>query len=319
MYNGHFSFGEEIIERPSKLKPQNQRPRAKFSFRDRKWTVFEKSTKGAKITYVDGELPWVAKVGDNCSYMDAINPPYLLSAEWARKEMEWFEAEYIRPGEVAKAFGIEKKDLPSRRGVAPNQPFLVSPFLRQGPVLMLLFTVLFAVLTALAFTQPGKRVASWTLPPKDYAEEHLTEPFKITRPNAVCKAKFKANVDNSWVYLDAAVVNAKEEAVLDFSAQMSYYHGTDGGERWSEGSRKDSALFKLAEPGNYRFLFVGQAGTGENAGDVKQGPVVHVTVYEGAVLARYYIFCLVFSLAPFVLMQMRRSAFEKKRWDDADD
>ena len=36
--------------------------------------------------------------------------------------------------------------------------------------------------------------------------------------------------------------------------------GSMGFERWSEGSRDDSVVFKLKDPGTYRFLIQGQAG-----------------------------------------------------------
>ena len=236
---------------------------------------------------MDGELPWVAKVGDTVKYMDAIAPPYMLSAEWTETEAEWYWAQYLRPEQVAEAFDIEVDSLSAPLGVAPNQPYPGTSFRGQSAVVMLICAVVFGCFAGLAVLESGEEVARFTVQPESYAEEYVTRSFEITQPNAICKARFSASVDDSWVYLDVAVINDKYEALLDFSAQMSYYHGYEGGESWSEGSRKDSVAFKLKEPGSYRLLLKGQAGAGNRAEGVSSyGRPVTIAISQGASLAR---------------------------------
>ncbi len=318
MEKGHFSLAEELEEKAPAFQARRARPKSRFRALGRKWTVFETCRDNVEIIWVDGELPWVARVGDRNSYADCISPPYMLSAEWTSSEIEWFRAAYLPREQVAKAFGIPETKLPHARGVAPNQPADVSPFRRQAVWVMGAFALVFLALSGYAWLQQGKRVASFTVSPEAYALETLTPPFEIGSGGAVCEARFTANVNNAWVYLDGAVVNDREEVVLDFSTQMSYYHGTSGGESWSEGSQSDTVLFKLKEAGTYRFLLVGQAGHGEKPEALeKAGKPVAIEVREGAVLVRYYLAGAILCLIAAGVEVFRRFLFEKKRWGES--
>ena len=224
---------------------------------------------------------------------------------------------------MAEAFGIENKKLPFPRGVAPNQPYPASPFRRQSKWVFLAFGILLLFLAIGSLFHKGRPAARLNVPLEQYDHEVLTEDtFEIKEPNALCKAVFRSAVDNSWVYMDVAVVDDKENAVLDFSTQMSYYHGRSGGESWSEGSQRDSVLFKLKEPGTYRLLALGQAGKGSsNSPNPSYRPSVTVTIYEGVTLARYHFILGIILLILAVVELIRRSTFEQQRWggDDDDD
>ena len=127
--------------------------------------------------------------------------------------------------------------------------------------------VAFGILCLLLFAKSfmgGKKVADFTVPAAKLKEEYLTEQtIKFTKAS-MCQIEFKTNTNNSWVYVGAALVNDKEEAVLEFSGDMGYYHGYEGGESWSEGSNSDSAVFKIKKPGNYKLLLGVQSNFGNH-------------------------------------------------------
>ena len=107
---------------------------------------------------------------------------------------------------------------------------------------------------------------------------------------------------------------------MDFSAQMSYYHGVEGGESWSEGSKRDTKVFKLKTPGDYRLLMVGQAGVDNKGSDVlRSGAKVHITISEGVELTRYYAGFGILCLLAGAVEPIRRYSFEYKRWGGEDD
>ena len=309
MEDGHFSLGRELREYPE---------RSWFiyggTFDGRDWKEYERGKE--RIAFVDGELPWVAAIGDEMEYADVVSPPYKLSLERSSTEEECYEIEYIEPKDVAAAFGMDESELPPRIGIGGNQPYPAGPFRRQSKWLFAAAAIACLVFAAAAFTS-GKKAGQVKMEPQEYQQEHLTEPFEITKANTVCKAKFTANVDNSWVYLDAAVVNEEEKALLDFSTQISYYHGYSGGERWSEGSRKDAVVFKIKEPGQYRFLVLGQAGAGSSgANTLRDGKTVVATIYQGVTVARYFILGAVLFGALAAVEFVRRAIFENKRMED---
>jgi hypothetical protein len=312
--DGNFSLSQELTQRPTTITPLYASQKQKFHFDGREWTVFD--TGSSKITWVDGELPWVAELGDSAAYMDAINPPYTLTAEWTKEEMEWYQAEFISREEIAKAFKMSESQLPYVPGVAPNQPFLTTPFRRQSSLVMAGFAGLFLLFVLWSLVKMGRKCANLDFSTKLYSEEYLSEPFTIKSRNALCQAKFDANVSNNWVYLDVAVINANEEAVLDFSTQMSYYSGYDGGEHWSEGSKDDSVVFKLKDAGEYRLLI-----KGDSEGSSRPG--VGAVIRENIVLTRYFLFAFLACLIGAGIEFARKMNFEQKRWapvtEDDDD
>ncbi len=166
----------------------------------------------------------------------------------------------------------------------------------------------------------GQQVKRYSISPTDYATEYVTDPFKITQHHALCEVEYQADVNNSWMYVDVAVIDSEDRAVIEASADISYYYGVEGGESWSEGSKTVSSVFKLREPGEYRFLLQGQAGTGETPQNVKQaGKTLTITVYQGVVLARYFALCAIVGLIWASIEWFRRYHFESLRWGDGDE
>ncbi len=114
--NGHWNWSEELTDRPANIRPMSTRLKQKLHFRDRTWKVFEVSRAQTHVAWVEGELPWVAQVGDVVSFMDAVSPPFVLSAEWTENEMEWHLGEYVTRDEIAKAFKMPVGKLSGPRG-----------------------------------------------------------------------------------------------------------------------------------------------------------------------------------------------------------
>lgn len=317
MENGHFTLAEELDNRPLGVTAAHIPPGEHFRFDGIRYRVFERGR--CKITWVDGELPWVAKVGDSNQYMDATAPPILLSAEWTTTEQEWYRGHYLAREEVIKAFGLRPSDLPKLHGIAPHQQFIRSAFRKQAMVMMGVAALVFGFMAVGSLLKSGHKIGTVSLQAKDYAEEYITEPFTTTMPNALCAARFDSPVNNSWLYLDAAVLNDRDEVLFDFSAQVSYYQGVEGGERWREGSQHDTKLFRLDEPGTYRFLVCGQAGSGEtNVYTAGMGPPVTIEVREGMVLARYFIILMVLCATWFMIEVIARASFQSRKWNESD-
>ncbi len=107
------------------------------------------------------------------------------------------------------------------------------------------------------------------------------------------------------------MINENDEALLDFSAEIAYFYGREGGESWSEGSTKKSIPFRVDDPGTYRFLIQGQNGGNRD--------VVTITVYEGVLLTRYFVIMFFVCLVWAAFEWIRRGLFEQRRWGDAGD
>jgi hypothetical protein len=322
--NGHWGLSKPLRRRVL-FQPATSAPKQTFLVDGQRFTVFERSR--AEITYVEGELSWVARLGDQLGYMDAILPPQTASAEWTANEMEWSIGRYLPAEEVAQAFGLKRHQLPSPEGVAPAQPFkrgkdqLIAAFSSLGAALLLLVLGLMTWLTsggeALVSTGP--------IPSSAYLSEagYLSEPFEIPAGSHICKLAAAADsVNNSWVALSVAVLDEEENVLLDAEATVQYFHGVEGGESWSEGSRRDYTLFRLTGPKQYRLNVFGSAGVWSKSGgdrETSTGAPVELTLYRGVLPARYF-FCAAVLAFIFPIWEFgRQGLFEARRWASEDD
>lgn len=94
----------------------------------------------ATIVYVEGELTWIAKRDDKTSFIDLINPPYGISVERSKSEIEHYASEYLKPSLVYQAFGVEQKEKPESFHIL--KPFQ-RPFLKS--LSLISFWVLFVI------------------------------------------------------------------------------------------------------------------------------------------------------------------------------
>jgi hypothetical protein len=100
--------------------------KASINVDGKKYTPFDEY--GAKVVYVEGELTWIAKRHDKTQFVDLVNPPFGISAEKTKSELEYYQAEYLDQAMVYNAFNIEaqKKAKSFHALQAFDRPFLKS-------------------------------------------------------------------------------------------------------------------------------------------------------------------------------------------------
>jgi len=96
-----------------------------------------------RVVYVEGELTWVAKRGDKTSFIDLIAPPYGLSVEKTKNEIEHYQAQYLDASTTYEAFGIEEEKEPTT--FYPLKPF-ERPFLKSLSRIAFIFIFIAALL-----------------------------------------------------------------------------------------------------------------------------------------------------------------------------
>jgi hypothetical protein len=321
--NGHWMLFTDL-RHPVSFNPRLATPKQKVHFQGQGYKVFE--TSAARVTYVEGELSWVARLGDVVHYMDAIRPPTLLSAEWTDTEMEWSLGTYCTPDEIVDAFQLPPEKRTRPQGVAPAQPFVRSRDQRISAwsgVAVACVLFFFALAGFLVRGEPVLRET--TIPSNEYLSEagYVSPEFEIPPGTHNCKLELSCrSVSNSWVAFSVAFLDDEENVVLDADATVEYYHGTEGGESWSEGSRSDYALFRLTGPKRYRLNIFGQAGKwSQSGGDQKATSAGSATLslYRGVAPVRYFMMAT-FMAALFPMWEFgRQILFESQRWPSDDD
>jgi hypothetical protein len=124
--------------------------------------------------------------------------------------------------------------------------------------------------------------------------------------------KTDASVNNSWVYLDMTLVDEKSGDTWKLGREVSFYHGVDDGESWSEGGPEDSARVARVPPGRY-YLDI------DLEGDPRGSRVAGRVTVTRAPPDWTNWFLAVFGLLLFPLFAAwRASRFEARRWAESD-
>jgi len=307
---GHFTLMHRSSRRPA-VPPSLVKPKARVKIGGK---VYQKYESGRlRLDYVDGALPWVAVVGDAVEYTDLIAPPLIFSVEESDGEIEYFEGRSISRQEVFAAFGKTDASQPGVLGVGAAQQFSQSAGQRWTVWFLLAAGLLNVVLPIVLRPVIGtKRALEQSFTSLEYQGEALSREFTVTRAPSVVKLTFSAPLNNSWLAVQAAFVNQDDEVLLEAEAEAAYYHGVEGGESWSEGSRSDATVVRVESAGTYKLLIHADGGTGETGPSGNEQLTVHVDI--NYVPYRYHLILAFLLLVYPVKEFFRRRSFEASRW-----
>lgn len=263
-------------------------------------------------TSVLGEFPWVAAVGDTARARDFICPPYMLSQELTATESVWSAGEYLEPEAVWAAFAMPGAP-PAAVGVAPAQP---NPWAGEMPAVWRMFGLGAAacagVFAFFAMTASGTQVydGSFSVPASDVERSRVGEVFEVKGRTSNLEITVDTNLEQQWAYVSMALIDADTDRALDFGRELSYYHGVDDGESWSEGRRYETFYVPSVPAGRY-YLRV------EPETDSPQLNF-RVAVKRDVPLKRVPLIALGLLLLPAIWAGMRHDAFENTRWMESD-
>jgi hypothetical protein len=282
-------------------------------------------TARVETTFVIGEFPWEVRTGDHVEVQDYVAPPRALSAETTADETTWSLGTYVDGAAVWRAFALPGRP-PAARGVYSNQP---SPHTGKVRALWTAFGVLAALLMVVlfgravtahdaevfsrqyVFTPPSARATADTAAPVAGAA-FVTPAFDLpgTRANVVVETH--AALDNQWLFLEYALINEATGQTYDFGREISFYSGTDGDGRWTEGSQRDRARIGGVPGGRY-FLRIEPSG-----GAASRNVEYTVRVRRDVPNFVYYALGMLVLLLPPIVGTLRAAGFETQRWAESD-
>lgn len=171
----------------------------------------------AKITYVEGELTWIAKYGDKINYIDLISPPFGITAENSGKEIEFYNDEYIDKDEVYEAFSIAEEKRDGADEFHPLKPF-ERPFFKALSKVSLWFMLIIGLLMlAVLFDGSGKSIAHF----KADNSAATKEPFTLSSTKYLTTIHVKA--DSAKVLNNFNLKLFKDEKLLFSLTQNNAY------------------------------------------------------------------------------------------------
>jgi hypothetical protein len=271
----------------------------------------------AKIKYIAGEFYWRAQVGDVTEVKDYISPPEILSMEKSQNEIIWSLGEYIDSDSVKKAFAVEK--MPAITGIAPNQPWDIKKSVEGIMSIWGLFVMILFVLQVVALSRSPstllttKSFEHYSNPPDVEVKNFVTEEFKLSGRNKNVEVTLSAPVENDWFSAEFELVNDDTGGSQVFEIGVEHYHGYDGGEYWSEGSKTSSFLLENVPNGNYHLNVSSMASKSSST----RFPFVIKVVRGVPEWSTFLWYLFWISLVPLLILWLKRS-FERGRWIDSD-
>ena len=309
-YNGHWNDVSVLKSLPT----VNDTEPPSVTYLGEKFKHFQ--TAQASTSFVLGEFPWQVRVGETADVTDYVHPPRVLSSEKMHREVTWSMGEYMSGHDVWKAFGLAG-DPPQPVGVYENQPSPLAANVVSIWSLFAIFVLVLLVVAMLVSTFTQRKVVfegTYQFTPTITGEpSFVTDPFELPGRTSDVEVRTVANVSNSWIYLNYALINQDSGQAYDFGREVSYYYGYDSDGRWSEGGTSDTVVVPTVPAGNYYLRIEPESQTGG-----MRTTVYRVIVTRDVPVNSLYLFALLALLIPAAAITWRSISFEHQRWAESD-
>ncbi len=312
---GHFVFTRRVRYLPDKKMQQLER-HATFRVNNRKYAFFE--TYQAEITYVAGELTWIAKKSNTCVVKDAIAPPFMFTQEICNNEneTEYYLSEYIDPETIHTNFNTTYQTQRSKHFKHPAQPFSapIKQAISQASRISLIIAILLLVFITLFGN--GKNIYHTALAANEIDQGTLTRNFTINNPKHLIELSYKATLNNAWTNYDITLLKDNIQ-VFSFKKQLAATSGHSIEGDLLKNTQNGTARFKVKKAGNYSLRILATKNSAKN----NLAPIQRLTINikEGVMGKKYMVILLIISLISYAWFYAARYLFEKKRWEDNDD
>ncbi len=288
----------------------------------------------AAVEAVLGEFYWEVAQGEETDVSDYVAPPRILSEERYENEVSWSEGTYVPKEELEAGFKLPKK-LPEPQGIGSNQPWphagtgrawRDTAFLLAGiaTLLFVFFNIRAArkvvfqgrfdtVPSASAQPYPWSTGTGTSPSPTPAPQENvvLTDPFEIPQ-TANLEARIDAPTDNTWVFVACDLIDETTGEVRSWGLQSDYYHGVDGGESWSEGTRSRTTYISHVPAGRYVLRLEPETEPG------KAPAYYDIRLRSGVPRTSRFVLVLLFIFAGPLALLISRGRFEARRWAESD-
>lgn len=258
----------------------------------------------ATISYVSGELTWLAKVGDSTILADAIDPPYLFEAERSDAESEYYMGEYIEADTILTTFQANDDYPPAKlHPLMPYRSKWLQPLVKASKpfALILLFISLMITLFMQGSTVPYQLVKAEKTPS---GKVNVSYEFKIDKPKRLIKLYL--NTRQAKTLLNPNITDLQGKLVHQFGTK-----DTNGRYKISSTIKSVDSQFVVPVAGSYRLNFIEDDLYTPSSNYI---PTVGLKITEGYVDPYYFTRLLIISIIIIVLGFVLRWLFESERW-----
>jgi len=209
------------------------------------------SSYDVRTTFVLGEFPWRAAVGETVRETVYVRPGVMLACEENGAERTWTELTMLAPGVPERAFGVAPRAVRNRGTPSPHEP---SPFMDRAKEAVIVGGAATLALLAVALFTPGERRAfqgQLSVPPDAATRTVVLGPVELPATARVTVRADAPALDNQWVDLDYSLIDRATQASYDVYATAERYSGSDVDGPWSEGDGRAARSLSAIPPGRY--------------------------------------------------------------------
>ena len=300
--DGTFVFSRRIRKTPVD-KIWQMKKGDSFKFEGRKYRVYEGYR--SYVVSAGGSLTYIAKKGDSIYSIEAISPPYGIAYEHSDDEIEYYKMEYIPSKQIYESFSI--KGTPREEGFNALKPFSSPMAAYISKVGAVFFIISILALFLIHKSASGDLILYDFLNSSIYKKEIN---IKKTAPY-LTEVYIQTNLNNQYRDFVLSLYDENRKVVYTKSFEISYYHGVDGGESWSEGQKYEDIYIRLEKPGRYT-LYINQYG-------YRKGDMVRVEVLDGVLRSFYFIILAILSFLGMIAYPVAYLKYRGVLWGDEDD
>jgi hypothetical protein len=268
-----------------------------------------------RILYALGEFPGdVFSHHEKTEAMDYVAPPEILSIERDhKKRVTWFRGKYV-PRRVIAAQSAN--GLPRPEGIAPAQPSWINvgtdTIVKSGGIALLL-ALLIQIVTGSMHTNREIFNSEYVFADSLNTQLFLSSKFDLEKSSSNLELDFRAPLNNTWLELNATLINAVDGNEYSAEEGIEYYSGTDGGEYWTEGSQDQTIHFTKIPAGTY---FLQMTASRDSNMYTRAGLFTGKLVYDVSTYRNIWIVVILILLWP-VTMGIMRYYSENARWGNS--
>jgi hypothetical protein len=144
-------------------------------------------------------------------------------------------------------------------------------------------------------------------------EPVTTQTFRLDKAARNLVLRHDTDLDNNWLGLGLTLIEKTSGRAWTAQSEIAYWHGSDGGESWSEGDRSRELVFRDLPAGDYYFVI-----DPEISAEKPVAVADRVKVIRDQAAWSNFFFLLVFLAALPLFTRYRMTAFEVERWKNAD-
>jgi hypothetical protein len=305
--DGHWNFVW-----PIEGQPKGDNITKNFFYEGREFKLYQKYA--ATVIYAEGEFFFdVVGISENTVNRDYISPPYLLTVEESRDSVLWCKGEYFFQKDIAEIFSIPAQKLPEKEGIGYTQPFdmgVKTSVLVGCAVLFIAILIIFQVLIDSVSEEKVVYHGQYSQADMKDQKMFVTPSFQLSEGKSSVEFYIEAPLSNDWFYGEFTLVNEDDGTEYNFSKEIEFYHGYEGGESWSEGAKVGTAYISQIPGGKYHVNIYPEFSMFNNSFSI-------IITRDVPTMANFWITALLIIAFPAFFL-IRNHYREVRRWSDSD-